>query len=143
MNATGCICTDGAFDMLGNRSGFAAHLKREVSEGQGMNFLFHLHVLAVKPSLKHLQAVLLSGVKTVNSIRGHSLKHRLFQAFCKSIVSEHTVALCHTEVRYIFCGRDLFCNVYLSFVRRSAIYRGAKRLSLFFIRFSRIYANVC
>ncbi|XP_013790804.1 protein ZBED8-like, partial [Limulus polyphemus] len=83
--------------MLGNRSGFAALMKREIPEVRVTHCLLHRYALAAKTLLKSLQDVLSTCVKNVNVIRGFSLNHRLFQAFCESMDSEHTVLLYHTE----------------------------------------------
>ena len=46
-------------------------------------------------------------MKVVNMIRGRVLIHRLFQSFCQEVGKEHTVLLCHTEVRRLTRGRVL------------------------------------
>jgi len=47
----GSVCTDGAPSMLGNRSGFAALMKREIPTLQATHCFLHRHALAVKTSL--------------------------------------------------------------------------------------------
>ncbi|XP_013771999.1 protein ZBED8-like [Limulus polyphemus] len=107
MNIVGSICTDGAPAMLGNRSGFATLMKREIPEVRVTHCLLHQYALAVKTLPKSLQEVLSTCVKIVNVIRGRSLSHRLFQVFCESMDSEHTVLVYHTEVRWPSRGHVL------------------------------------
>ncbi|XP_013789881.1 protein ZBED8-like [Limulus polyphemus] len=107
MNIVGSICTGGAPAMLGNRSGFAALMKRKIPEVRVTHCMLHRYALATKTLPKSLQDVLSTCVKIVNVIGGRSLSHRLFQAFCESMDSEHTVLLYHTEVRWISRGRVL------------------------------------
>ena len=47
----GSVCTDGAPSRLGNRSGFAALMKREIPTLQATHCFLHRHALAVKTSL--------------------------------------------------------------------------------------------
>ncbi|XP_013775849.1 protein ZBED8-like [Limulus polyphemus] len=107
MNIVGSICTDGAPAMLGNQSRFAALIKREIPEVRVTHYLLHRYALAAKSLPKSLQDVLSTCVKIVNVIGGRSLNHRLFQAFCKSMDSEHTVLLYHTDVKWLSRGRVL------------------------------------
>ncbi|XP_013790359.1 protein ZBED8-like [Limulus polyphemus] len=93
--------------MLGNRSGFAALMKREIPEVRVTHCLLHRYALAAKTLPKCLQDVLSTCVKNVNVIRRRSLNHRLFQSFRESMDSENTVLLYHTEVRWLSRGRVL------------------------------------
>jgi len=93
--------------MLGNRSGFAALLKKEITNLKITHCFLHRHVLAAKTLPPDLRKILEISVKVVNMIRSRALNHRLFQSFCEEVGKEHTVLLYHTEVRWLSCGRVL------------------------------------
>ena len=93
----GSICTDGAPAMLGNRSGFAALMKKEVPNIIVTHCILHRHALVSKCLPAELKNVMSIVVRSVNFI----LNHRLFQAFCQEIGSEHSVLLFYTEVRWL------------------------------------------
>ena len=60
----GSICTDGALAMLGNCSGFAAMLKKEIPELKVTHCLLHRQALAFKTLPQYLKGVLNSCVKS-------------------------------------------------------------------------------
>ena len=93
--------------MLGNRSGFAALLKKEIANLKITNCFLHRHALAAKTLPPDLRKILEISVKVVNMIRSRALNHRLFQSFCEEVGKEHTVLLYHTEVRWLSRGRVL------------------------------------
>ena len=93
--------------MLGNRSGFAALMKKEVPNIIVTHCILHRHALVSKCLPTELKNVMSIVVRSVNFIRGHALNHRLFQVFCQEIGSEHSVLLFHTEVRWLSRGRVL------------------------------------
>ena len=62
----GSVCSDGAPAMLGNRSGFAAMLKEEISELKITHCLLHRQALAFKTLPTCLKDTLNSCVKIVN-----------------------------------------------------------------------------
>jgi len=93
--------------MLGNRSGFAALLKKEITNLKITHCFLHRHALAAKTLPPDLRKILEISVKVVNMIRGRALNHRLFQSFCEEVGKEHTVLLYHTEVRWLSRGRVL------------------------------------
>ena len=99
--------TDGAPAMLGNRSGFAALMRKEVPNIIVTHCILHRHALVSKCPPTELKNVMSIVVRSVNFIRGHALNHRLFQVFCQEIGSEHSVLLFHTEVRWLSRGRVL------------------------------------
>ena len=72
------ICTDGAPAMLGNRSGFAAMLKKEIPELKVTHCLLHRQALAFETLPSCLKDSLNSCEKIVNFIKARALNHRLF-----------------------------------------------------------------
>ena len=101
----GYICTDGAPAMLGNRSGFAAMLKKEIPELKVTRCLLHRQALAFITLLPYLKDALNSCVKIVNYIRGRALNHRLFLSLCQDVNQNDNHVLYHTEVRWWSRGR--------------------------------------
>ncbi|XP_076315070.1 protein FAM200C-like [Tachypleus tridentatus] len=99
LDKIGSICTDGAPAMLGNRSGFAALMRKEVPNLKITHCFLHRHSLAAKTLPPDLKKTLDICVKVVNFIRSRALNHRLFQSLCEEMGQEHTVLLYHTEVR--------------------------------------------
>ena len=85
LDKIGSICTNGAPAMLGNRSGFAALLRKEIPILKNTHCFFHRHALAAKTLPLKLKKALEICVKVVNTIRGRALNHRLFQLFCKEL----------------------------------------------------------
>ena len=75
------LCTDGAPVMLGNKSGFATLVKKEVSHGTVTHCVLHRHALAAKSLPEQLKNVLSTAVSAVNYIRGNASNHRLFKVF--------------------------------------------------------------
>ena len=98
----GSICTDGAPAMLGNKSGFAALVKKEASNVTVSHCILHRHALAAKSLPLTLKEILSYCVKMVNFIRSLSINHRLFKALCRELGSDHEVLLYHSEVRWLF-----------------------------------------
>ena len=107
LDKIGSICTDGTPAMLGNRSGFAALLRKEIPNLKSTHCFLHRHALAAKTLPLKLKKALQICVKVVNTIRGRALNHRLFRLFCEELGKEHTVLLYHTEVRWLSRGRVL------------------------------------
>jgi hypothetical protein len=70
------LCTDGAPAVLGNTSGFAALVKKEVPP------FLHRHVLATKTLPTTVKEVLSTAIKVINFIRSSSLNHLIFKRFC-------------------------------------------------------------
>ncbi|XP_076322307.1 protein FAM200C-like [Tachypleus tridentatus] len=108
LDKIGSICTDGAPAMLGNRSGFAALMRKEVPNLKITHCFLHRHSLAAKTLPPDLKKTLDICVKVINFIRSRALNHRLFQSLCEEMGQEHTVLLYHTEVRWLSRGRVLF-----------------------------------
>ncbi|XP_076352730.1 protein FAM200C-like [Tachypleus tridentatus] len=108
LDKIGSICTDGAPAMLGNRSGFAALMRKEVPNLKITHCFLHRHSLSAKTLPPDLKKTLDICVKVVNFIRSRALNHRLFQSLCEEMGQEHTVLLYHTEVRWLSRGPVLF-----------------------------------
>ena len=94
LDKTGSICTRGAPTILGNRSGFAALLRKEISNLKSTHCFLHRYALAAKTLPFKLKKALQIFVKVVNTNHGRTLNHRLF---CEELGKEHTVLLYHTE----------------------------------------------
>ena len=104
LDLVGSLCTDGAPAMLGNKSGFASLVKKEIPH---IAVTLHRHAL-VAMSLPEKRKNLLSiAVSAVNYIRGNALNHRLFKVFCNEIGAKRSVLLYHTEVKWLSRGRVL------------------------------------
>ena len=100
----GSLCTDGAPAMLGNKSGFSAFVKKEVSHVTVTHCVLHRHALAAKSLPKNVLSI---AVSAVNYIRGNASNHRLFKVFCNELGAKHNVLRYHTEVRWLSRGRGL------------------------------------
>ncbi|XP_068246891.1 protein FAM200C-like [Palaemon carinicauda] len=107
LDRIGSICTDGAPVMLGNRSGFAALMRKEIPKLKIIHCFLHCHALAAKTLSPDLEKTLNVCVEAMNLIRSQALNHRLFQSLCEEIGQEQTVLLYHTEVRWLSRGRVL------------------------------------
>ena len=81
----GSICTEGAPAMLGNRSGFAALMRKEIPSIIATHCILHRHALVSKCLPSKFKNVMSIVVRSVNFIRGHALNHRLFQVICNEI----------------------------------------------------------
>lgn len=99
LDISGSLCTDGAPAMLGNKSDFAACVKKEVPHVTVTHCMLHRHALAAKSLPEQLQNVLSNIVCAVSFIRGQALNHHLFKVCCEELGAEHSV-LFHTEVRW-------------------------------------------
>ncbi|KAL0879709.1 hypothetical protein ABMA27_003424 [Loxostege sticticalis] len=103
----GSICTDGAPAMLGNTSGFAAMIKKEIPHVIITHCVLHRHALASRTMPTFLKEVMSTCVKIINFIRARALNHRLFKRLCQEMGSEHEVLLYYTEVRWLSRGQVL------------------------------------
>ena len=101
----GSICTDGAPAMLGNHSGFAALLKKEVPTLKVTHCMIHRQVLASKSMPESMKNVFDTCIKMVNFIRKHDTNHRIFQSFCDEMSDEHCILVYHTDIRWLSQGR--------------------------------------
>ena len=99
------ICTDGAPAMLGNHSGFAALLKKEVPTLKVTHCMIHRQVLASKSMPESMKNVFDTCIKMVNFIRKHDTNHRTFQSFCDEMSDEHCILVYHTDIRWLSQGR--------------------------------------
>ena len=107
LDMVGSLCTDGAPAMLGNKSGFASCVKKEVPHITVTHCMLHCHALAAKLLPEKLKNVLSIAVRAVNYIRENTLNHRLFKAFCNEVGAKHSILLYHTKVRWLSQGQVL------------------------------------
>ena len=98
------ICTDGAPAMLGNKSEFAALVKKGAPNVTVTHCMLHRHALAAKSLPLTLKEILSYCVKMVNFIRSQSINHRFFKALCRELGSDHEVLLYHSEVLWLSRG---------------------------------------
>lgn len=78
----GSICTDGAPAMLGNTSGFATLVKKEIPQVIITHCFLHRQALASRTLPTFLKEVMSTCVKIINFIRSRALNHRLFKILC-------------------------------------------------------------
>ena len=109
IEAIGCVCTDGALVMLGNKSGFSALIKREIPHLQVTHYFLHCYALAAKTLLLRLKKVLNTCVKIINWIKGQAHNHSISKLFCEDLGNEHIVLLFHMEVHWLLRGQALTC----------------------------------
>ena len=69
--------------------------------------MLHRYALAAKSLPLTLKEILSYCVKMVNFIRSRFINHRLFNALCRELGSDHEVLLCHSEVRWLSRGEIL------------------------------------
>ena len=93
--------------MLGNRSGFAALLKKEVPTLKVTTCMIHSQAFASKSMPKTLKNVFGTCVRIVNYIRKNYMSHRIFQSFCVTVENKHDIFLYHTYVRWLSRGREM------------------------------------
>ena len=103
----GSICTDETAAMLGNKSGFATLVKKEVPNVTVTRWTLHRHALAAKSLPLTLKEILSYCVKMVNFIRSRSINHCLFKPLERELGSDHEVLLYHSEVRWLSRGEIL------------------------------------
>ena len=80
----------GAPAMLGNRSGFAALMRKEIPNLKITHCFLHRHSFAAKTLPPDLKKTLDACVKVVNLIHSRALNHRLFQSLYEEVGQEHT-----------------------------------------------------
>ena len=97
----GSICTDGALAMLGNKSEFAALVKKEAPNVTVTHCMLDRHALAAKSLPFTLKEILSYCVKMVNFTRSRSINHRFFKALGRELGSDHEVLLYHSEVGWL------------------------------------------
>ena len=87
--------------MLGNCSGFAVFLKKEVPTSKVTHCMIHRQVLASKSRLESMKNVFDTCIKIVNFIRKHNTNHRIFQSFFDKISDEHCILLYYTDIGWL------------------------------------------
>lgn len=103
----GSLCTDGAPAMLGNTSGFATLVKKEIPNVMVTHCFLHRHALASRTLPGFLKDVMSTCIKIINFIRSRALNHRLFKILCQEMGAEHDILLYYTEVRWLSRGQVL------------------------------------
>ena len=102
-DSNGSKCTDGAQAMQGNRSGFAALMRKEIPNLKITHCFLHRYALAARTLPPDLKKTLNVCVKVVNLIHSHAVNHRLFQSLHEEVDQEHTVLLYHTGEVVVVC----------------------------------------
>ena len=93
--------------MLGNKSGFAALVKKEATNVTVTHRMLHRHVLAAKSLPLTLKEVLSYCVKMFNFVRSRSIFYRLFKGLYRELGSGHKVLLYHLEAHWLSRGEIL------------------------------------
>ena len=101
MSLIGSMCIAEAPAMLGNRSGFATLLKKEVPALKVTPCMIHCQALASKSMPKILKNFFGTCVRIVNHTRKNYTSHMIFQSFCTAVGNKHDILLCHTDVRWL------------------------------------------
>ncbi|XP_051965270.1 zinc finger BED domain-containing protein 5-like [Xyrauchen texanus] len=97
------VCTDGAAAMTG---GVVTLIKAKAPNAVATHCMLHREALVAK-RIDDLRLVLRNVVKTVNYIKSHPLKHRLFGFLCKEMGADYESLLLHSEVRWLSRGAVL------------------------------------
>ena len=95
--------TDEAPSMLGQKSGFQAHVKAVSPNVTSVHFFIHRFALSAKVLPPKLLSCLNQIIKMVN-VKTSALNTRLFKLICEYLGSDHTCLLYHTEVRWLSRG---------------------------------------
>ena len=93
--------------MLGNKSGFAALVKKEAPNENVTRCMLHGYALATKTLPPNLKEVLSVCEKVINFVRTRAINHRMFKAFCQDLESDHEVLLYHSGVCWLSRGEVL------------------------------------
>ena len=99
------VCTYGAQDILGSKSGFQSRVKKLAPQENGINCIIHRYALASKTLPTSLQEVLESVIKMVNYVKTQALNTRLFKELCKEMNADYEVLIFYTAVRWLSKGR--------------------------------------
>ena len=101
----GYVRSEGAPLTLGGKSGFVALLKNMNPNLIIIHCIIHRCALTSKTLPDNLKEVMGSLVHIFNFIRGRATNHRLFKCLCEEMGAEHTVLLCHTNLRWQSRGK--------------------------------------
>lgn len=101
------VCTDGAAAMTGKRSGVIAFIKEKAPNVVSTHCMLHREALVAKRIDDELYQVLQVVVKTVNYVKAHPMKDRLFEALCHEMDADFHGLLLHSEVRWLSRGAVL------------------------------------
>ena len=100
------VCTDGAANMTGHRTGVVAKVKN-VSHPDIMSThcIIHRKQFVAKKMSPELHKVLSDVIKIINDIGHKALNSRIFETLCKEMGSQYTHLLLHAEVRWLSRGK--------------------------------------
>ncbi|XP_076047489.1 zinc finger BED domain-containing protein 5-like [Oratosquilla oratoria] len=104
------VCTDGAAAMTGKRSGVIAFIKERAPNVVSTHCMLHREALVAKRIDDELYQVLQIVVKTVNYVKAHPMKARLFEALCHEMDADFHGLLLHSEVRWLSRGAVSHCG---------------------------------
>lgn len=99
--------TDGAASMVGRYRGFIAHLKKAIPSVFTIHCVIHRQHLVSKNLGARLNHSLSIVIRTVNFIKSHALRDRLFRQLCEHYNENFRTLLLHTEVRWLSKGNCL------------------------------------
>ncbi|XP_067940169.1 zinc finger BED domain-containing protein 5-like [Watersipora subatra] len=101
------VCTDGAPEMLGCRSGFVELVKKKNPLTEGTHCFVRREVLAARTLPQSMNDHLTTAIKAVNYIERSALNTRLFNKICKDVNASHLSVLVHTKVKWLSKGNML------------------------------------
>ncbi|XP_003738604.1 SCAN domain-containing protein 3-like [Galendromus occidentalis] len=102
------ICTDGAANMVGRKTGLVARVKQVAHpELISSHCLIHREQLVAKPMSRELHEVMTTVVSIINHVRHKAMCSRLFKSLCEEMGSEYESLLLHADVRWLSRGRML------------------------------------
>ena len=93
------VCTDGAPEMLGSKSGFQMAVKEKSPLVKGVHCMIHRYALACKNLPSSLKNVLSSVVKIGNFVKKSATTSRLFKQLYREMNADHETLFFYTAVR--------------------------------------------
>ena len=102
-NLRGCT-TNKAPAMLGQKSGFRAHVMKVAPHVKFLHCMIHRFALSCKVLPIKLFDVLSLVIKMVNNVKRSTLNSRLFKILCEHLGADHSVLLFHSNVCWLSRG---------------------------------------